>query len=204
MLQDDYGVGAEYISWHQGGLNSPGRRPPFALALPDRIKLTPLPEGKALSTMLAEGELDGIITARAPSCFDEGHPRVRRLFPDYREVEAEYFRRHRVFPIMHVVGIRRAVAEQNVELPLRLLKAFSEAKRIAENDLREVTALKVGLPWAPSELEATERLMGRDFWPYGVEANRKTLETAVRYSVEQGITPRPIAVEDMFAPTTLR
>src|SRR5262249_19476901 len=158
-----------------------------ALALPDRIRLVPLAEGETLSGMLVDGALDGIITARAPSCFDAGHPRVRRLFPDYRAAEIEYFRRHRVFPIMHVVGIRRTVADAHPWLAERLIKAFSDAKRIAEDDLREVTALKIGLPWAPSELDATERLMGRDFWPYGVEPNRKTLETAARYSVEQGI-----------------
>jgi 4,5-dihydroxyphthalate decarboxylase len=203
MLKDDYGLGSEDMSWHQGGLNSPGSRPPFALDLPDRIKLAPLPEGKTLSTMLVDGEIDGIITARAPSCFDNGHPHVRRLFPDYREVEIEYFRRHQVFPIMHVVGIRRALVEQHPGLPASLLKAFGEAKRIAEADLREVTALKIGLPWVTSELQATERLMGRDYWPYGVEANRKALETAARYSVEQGITTQPIAVEQMFAATTL-
>src|SRR5262249_4296918 len=136
MLKDDYGVLPEDISWHQGGLNAPGQRSPHALALPDRIKLVPLADGKTLSGMLVDGELDGIITARAPSCFDVGHQHVRRLFPDHRAAEIDYFRRHQVFPIMHVVGIRRAVADTHPGLATSLFKAFGEAKRIAESDLR--------------------------------------------------------------------
>jgi 4,5-dihydroxyphthalate decarboxylase len=154
--------------------------------------------------MMVAGDLDGIITARAPSCFDAGHAKVRRLFPDYREVEQDYFRRTKIFPIMHVVGVGRALAEREPWLAGSLLKAFTEAKRVAEAELREINALKIGLPWVTSEMQATESLMGSDYWPYGVEANRKTLQTCARYVAEQGITPREVMVEEMFAPTTLR
>ena len=105
---------------------------------------------------------------------------------------------------MHVVGVRRALAEQQPWLAASLLKAFGEAKRMAEAELREINALKIGLPWVTSEMQATEQLMGTDYWPYGVEANLKTLQTCARYVAEQGITSREVKVEEMFAPTTLK
>jgi 4,5-dihydroxyphthalate decarboxylase len=204
FLNEDYGVAATDIAWHQGGLEIPGRRSPFSLTPPPGLSIEAIPEGTTLSKMLVEGELDGIVTARPPSCFDAGHPKIRRLFADYREVEQDYFRRTKIFPIMHVVGVRRALAEQQPWLAGSLLKAFGEAKRIAEAELREINALKIGLPWVTSEMQATEALMGVDYWPYGVEANRKTLQTCARYVAEQGITAREVKVEEMFAATTLK
>jgi 4,5-dihydroxyphthalate decarboxylase len=204
FLQEDYGVAAADIAWQQGGLEIPGRKSPVPLTPPPGLSIQAIPEGATLSRMLADGALDGVITARPPSCFDGGHPQVRRLFADYRGVEQDYFRRTRIFPIMHVVGIRRTLAEQQPWLAASLLKAFGEAKRIAEAELREINALKIGLPWVTSEMQATEQLMGTDFWPYGVEANRTTLQTCARYVAAQGITAREITVEEMFAPTTLK
>jgi 4,5-dihydroxyphthalate decarboxylase len=204
FLQEDYGVAATDIAWHQGGLEIPGRRSPVPLTPPPGLSIQVIPEGATLSKMLVDGELDGIVTARPPSCFDAGHPQVRRLFADYRGVEQDYFRRTKIFPIMHVVAIRRTLAEQQPWLAASLLKAFGEAKRVAEAELREINALKIGLPWVTSEMQATEQLMGSDYWPYGVEANRKTLQTCARYVAEQGITAREIEVEEMFAPTTLK
>jgi 4,5-dihydroxyphthalate decarboxylase len=204
FLKEDYGVAATDIAWHRGGLEISGRRSPFSLTPPPGLSIQAIPEGATLSKMLVEGELDGIITARAPSCFDAGHPKVRRLFADYREVEQDYFRRTKIFPIMHVVGIRRALAEQQPWLAASLLKAFGEAKRMAEAELREINALKIGLPWVTSEMQETEALMGTDYWPYGVEANRKTLQTCARYVAEQGITAREVKVDEMFAATTLK
>ena len=204
FLQEDYGVKPADIVWHQGGLEIPGRRSPVPLTPPPGLSIQPIPEGATLSQMLAAGELDGIITARPPSFFDGPHPKVRRLFPDYREVEQDYFRRTKIFPIMHVVAIRHTLAEQQPWLAASLLKAFGEAKRVAEAELREINALKIGRPWVTSEMQATEQLMGPDYWPYGVEANRKTLQTCAHYVAQQGITEREIAVEEMFAPTTLK
>ncbi|MEA2906959.1 MAG: 4,5-dihydroxyphthalate decarboxylase [Alphaproteobacteria bacterium] len=204
FLHEDFGVAPADIAWRQGGLEISGRRSPVPLTPPPGLSIEPIPDGATLSTMLAAGELDGIVTARAPSCFDAGHPHVRRLFDDYRAVEQDYFRRTKLFPIMHVVGIRRALAEQHPWLAASLLKAFGEAKRLAEAELREVNALKIGLPWVTSEVRETERLMGADYWPYGVEANLKTLQTCARYVAGQGITPREVKVEEMFAATTLK
>jgi 4,5-dihydroxyphthalate decarboxylase len=204
FLQEDYGVAATDIAWHQGGLEIPGRRSPIPLTPPAGLSIQPVPEGTTLSQMLLEGHLDAVVTARPPSCFDAGHPKVRRIFADYREVEQDYFRRTKIFPIMHVVGVRRALAEQQRWLPGSLLKAFGEAKRLAEAELREINALKIGLPWVTSEMQATEQLMGADYWPYGVEPNLKTLQTCARYVADQGIMAREVKVEEMFAPTTLK
>jgi 4,5-dihydroxyphthalate decarboxylase len=204
FLSDDFGVRAADIEWVQGGLEESGRRAPFPVSLPQEIRLGGAPEGQSLSRMLADGSLDALVTARPPSCFENGTDGIRRLFADCRRAETEYFERHRVFPIMHVVGVRRGLVEQNPWLPTSLLKAFTASKRLAEAELREVNALKIGLPWVVSEMEATERLMGRDFWAYGVEPNRRTLETLARHVEEQGILPRRIAIEEMFAPSTLK
>ena len=203
FLKDEFDISARDIHWFQGGLETPGRRDKFPLNLPDGFPLTVIPAGASLSKMLADGELDAVFSARAPSCFTEGHPRVRRLFPDFRQAEKDYFRRSGLFPIMHAVGVRRDIAERYPWLPASIYKAFLEAKRIADADLREVTALKIGLPWVAAELEATEQAMGRDFWAYGVAANRKVLEAMARYSYEQGLAVRPLTVDEMFASGTL-
>jgi 4,5-dihydroxyphthalate decarboxylase len=145
---------------------------------------------------VADGELDAVISARQPSCFAAGHPLVRRLFPDYRAAERDYYRRTGVFPIMHAVGIRRDVLEKHPWLPASVYKAFVQAKRLADAEFAEVTALKIGLPWLTAEFDATRELMGDDFWSYGVEPNRKTLELMARYSHEQGLA-RPVTVEEI-------
>jgi 4,5-dihydroxyphthalate decarboxylase len=202
LLRDEFGVAAAQINWVQGGLETPGRRDKFPLNLPDRFPLVST-DNKTLSQLLADGELDAVISARQPSCFGAGHPLVRRLFPDYRAAERDYFRRSGVFPIMHAVGIRRDVLDRHPWLAASLYKAFVQAKRLADAEFAEVTALKIGLPWLTAEFDATREVMGNDFWPYGVGPNRKTLELMARYSHEQGLAVRPVAVEEMFAPSTL-
>lgn len=204
FLKDDFGVNPEDVEWHQGGLETPGRRSHFSINLPENIKLKNLGDGETLSAMLAQGALDAVITARSPSCFDSGHPNVRRLFDDFREVEIDYYRRTEIFPIMHVIGVRRSLVEQNPWLPVSLLKSFTESKRLAEAELREFNALKLTLPWITAEVAETERLMGKDYWPYGLDGNRTTLDAIARYCFEQGITSRLVSIEEMFIPTTLR
>ena len=197
-LQDEFGIAAKDINWVQAGLENPGRRDKFPLNLPEGFPLTSVNDA-SLSTMLAEGKLDGVMSARRPSCFVNGHPQIRRLFPDYRTVERDYFRRTGIFPIMHALGIRRDLYENNRWLAASLSKAFLQAKRLADAELAETTALKIGLPWVTAEYEATIDAMGADFWSYGVEANRKTLSTMARYSYEQGLAVRLLSVEEMFA-----
>jgi|SRR5262245_26031080 len=203
FLNDDFAIAAADIEWVQAGLEQAGRRDKFPLNLPPAFPLTSAANGETLSQMLAEGRLDAVISARRPSCFVAGHPLVRRLFPDYRAAERDYYRRSGLFPIMHALGVRRDVLEQHPWLAASVYKAFAQAKRIADEDLAETTALKVGLPWVTAELDATRETMGEDFWPYGVEPNRRTLAAMARYSHEQGLAVRLLSVGEMFAPGTL-
>ncbi len=197
-LQDEFGIQPKDINWVQAGLENPGRRDKFPLNLPDGFPLTSRND-VSLSAMLADGELDGVISARRPSCFVSGHPKIRRLFPDYRAAERDYFRRTGIFPIMHALGIRRDIYDKNRWLAASLYKAFLKAKRLADAEFVETTALKIGLPWITAEYEATTKVMGQDFWSYGVDANRKTLAIMARYSYEQGLAVRLVDVDEMFA-----
>ena len=197
-LQDEFGIQPKDISWVQAGLEIPGRREKFPLNLPDGFPLTSRND-VSLSAMLVNGELDGVVSARRPSCFVSGHPKVRRLFPDYRAAEHDYFRRTGIFPIMHALGIRRDIYDKNRWLAASLYKAFLKAKRLADAEFVETTALKIGLPWITAEYEATTEIMGQEFWSYGVDANRKTLATMARYSYEQGLAVRLVDVDEMFA-----
>jgi 4,5-dihydroxyphthalate decarboxylase len=202
FLQDEFGIAAKDVNWVQAGLENPGRRDKFPLNLPDGFPLVSRNDA-VLSGMLANGEIDGIISARQPSCFVSKHPKVARLFPDYRTAEREYYRKSKIFPIMHAVGIRRDIHDKHRWLAASLYKAFLQAKRIAEAEFVETTALKIGLPWVTAEYEATTDVMGQDFWSYGVAANYKTLQTMARYSYEQGLAVRPLTVEEMFAERNL-
>ena len=197
-LQDEFGIQPKDINWVQAGLENPGRRDKFPLNLPDGFPLTSRND-VSLSAMLADGELDGVMSARRPSCFVSGHPKIRRLFPDYRAAERDYFRRTGIFPIMHALGIRRDIYDKNRWLAASLYKAFLKAKRLADAEFVETTALKIGLPWITAEYEATTKVMGQDFWSYGVDANRKTLAIMARYSYEQGLAVRLVDVDEMFA-----
>lgn len=202
FLKDDFGIDAEQIQWVQGGLEQHGRKDKFPLNLPPGFPLTSSSQ-HSLSTLLAQGELDAVISARAPSCLGQPGVPVRRLFTDYRAVEQDYFRRTGLFPLMHAVGLRNDMAARHPWLAASLYKAFSAAKKIADQDLQEVTALKIGLPWVTAELESTQAVMGTDFWPYGVSENRVALEAMTRYSFEQGLAVRKVSVEEIFDSHTL-
>jgi len=204
FLQDKFGIAAKDMTWIQGGLENFGRRDKFPLNLPPGFPLSPAPEGQTLSQMLAEGALDAVMSARRPSCFVSGHPMVRRLYPDYRAAEREYFRQFGMFPIMHAVGVRRDVLAKHPWLAASVYKAFAQAKRLSDAEFAETTALKIGLPWVNAEFDETRELMGDDFWSYGLnDANRKTLNAMARYSYEQGLAVRLLTVEEMFAESTI-
>jgi 4,5-dihydroxyphthalate decarboxylase len=203
-LQDEFGIAAKDINWVQGGLENPGRREKFPLNLPPRFPLAPAPDGETLSSMLAGGTLDAVMAARRPSCFVSAHPQVSRLFPDYRAAERDYYRKTGIFPIMHALGVRRDVHQKNPWLAASLCKAFTKAKRLADAEFAETTALKIGLPWVNAEYDETRALMGDDYWSYGLNPqNRRTLEAMARYSFEQGLAVRLLSVDEMFAESTL-
>ncbi|MCX2726624.1 hypothetical protein OO015_03840 [Thermomicrobium sp. 4228-Ro] len=203
ILADDYGVRPEDIEWYVGGEERAGRREKLPLELPSTIRLHPIPEGTTLNELLVNGALDALIAPRAPSSFLTGHPAVARLFPNYREVDADYYRRTRIFPIMHVVVIRDDILERYPWVARNLYEAFERARQLAFAELRQTAALAAMLPWLPAELERTCAILGDEYWTYGVDANRHVLETAIRYAIEQGLIRQRFTVEDLFAPSTL-
>jgi 4,5-dihydroxyphthalate decarboxylase len=203
MLSDEYGVKPHEIKWRRGGIEQPGRGERSPIKLPENVDLQQIPDDKTLSGMLEAGELDAMISARAPSSFLRGSPNVARLFPDYKRVEGEYFKKTGCFPIMHLVGIRKELAQKHPWLPVNVYKAFVEAKRLALHDLNEVNMLLVTLPWVVHEYNETKALMGEDYWPYGVKENQHQLEVFTRFHHEQGLSPRRMGVEELFAPSTV-
>lgn len=203
ILAEHYGVPVNSVTYHTGGLKEPGRRE-TPMELPDDIRVEPIPDGMTLSEMLERGEIDALYTAEAPDTFERGSRNVRRLFEDHAAVEREFFQQTGLFPIMHTVVVRRDIYEQNRWIAQSLTKAFAAAQEIAYRELREMTALKLMLPWLLSHIETTIQSMGsEDFWPYGMERNRDTLSTFLRYSYEQGLSPRQLEPEELFAPETL-
>jgi 4,5-dihydroxyphthalate decarboxylase len=202
IFQDDYGVFPRDIMWRSGGEETPGRVEKIKLDLPLDVDLKPISSDKYLSKMLEDGELDALFSARAPSSFTNGSPNVARLFENYRKVEEEYYKKTAIFPIMHTIIMRRDVYEKNPWIAMSLYKAFCQAKEIAINSYMETAALHVTLPWIYSEVERTKKLMGEDWWPYGVKKNRKTLETFLRYHYEQGLSDKLMTIAQLFAPQT--
>ena len=203
ILSDEYGVPVTGPDYFTGGEEQPGRPEKLALSLPPEFRLQPIPATKTLSKMLESGEIDALYTARAPSTFGNGSGRVRRLFQDYLPVERDYYLKTKIFPIMHTVVIRREVYEKNRWVAQSLAKAFALAKQDTYEDLHEMGALKMTLPWLVAHVEETEKLLGRDFWPYGLEPNRHVLQTFLRYSYEQGLAKRLLAPAELFAPESL-
>jgi len=159
---------------------------------------------RSLAQMLESGEIDALITARTPSTFRRGGGAVRRLFEHPFEVERDYFRRTGIFPIMHTLVVKKEILEANPWVAFTLFKAFSEAKDLAMADLTQTSALPLSLPFLVEHAYQTMDLMGEDFWPYGLESNRRTLETFVRYMHEQGLIPEPMALETLFPESTQR
>jgi 4,5-dihydroxyphthalate decarboxylase len=203
ILQDEYGVKPSDVRWRQGGFEEPGREERTKIALPPEVDFKPVPRDKTISGMLESGELDGAIGARAPSCFLRGAPNVGRLFPDFRAAEEDYFRRTGIFPVMHVIGIRRTLVERHPWLPVNVFKAFVEAKARCWYELGQIGHLFVSLPWGVPEFERAKALMGEDYWSYGLEPNRRVLDAFTRYHHEQHLSARRVAAEELFAQSTL-
>ncbi len=202
ILSDEYRVPVTSLTHLTGGEEEPGRSEKIALDLPPSIRVEPIGPTETLSGMLERGEIDALFTARTPSSFGRGGGRVRRLFEDYRAVEEAYYRKTRIFPIMHTVVVRRDLYERHRWIAQSLYKAFVLAQRDAYRDLYDTAALNVMLPWLTSHAEETRNLMGDDFWAYGIEGNLDTLNTFLRYSYEQGLSKRQLTAAELFAPET--
>ncbi len=203
MLQHEYGVKAEDVNWFWGGQEESGRVGAISYQLPDRIHLQEIPAEQTLVAMLETGELDALITPNMPSCFVRGSPKVKRLFPDYKPIEMDYFQRTRIFPIMHTVAIRKDVYDLHPWVAQSLFKAFTQAKAIAQKEMYVTEALRLTLPWLIDHIEETRQVMGEDFWPYGLGPNRIALDALTTFLVEQGLTERKVEPEELFAPNTL-
>ena len=202
ILEDEYGVRPRDIRWFTGGQEEPGRRERAPLTVAEGVSITPIADDKTLSALLDAGELDGIISARVPSCY-RVNPAVVRLFENYREVERAYFRKTRIFPIMHLIGIRKSLLEQNPWLAVSVYKAFLAAKELAVAELRDPGVNFATLPWVYQEVLDAEELFAGDYWSYGVEPNRATIEAMARYSYTQGLARRLLSPEELFHPGTL-
>jgi 4,5-dihydroxyphthalate decarboxylase len=203
ILADEHAVPVESVTYFTGGEEQPGRPEKLQLDLPSQIRVERIGAGQTLSAMLSSGEIDALYTARMPSSFRGGDRRVKRLFDDFMSVEQDYFRRTRIFPIMHTVVLRREVYEAHRWVAQSLYKAFRAAQQETYADLYETAALKAMLPWLTAHVEAARAEMGDDFWPYGVAQNEHTLATFLRYSHEQGLSKRLLQPSELFAPETL-
>ena len=204
ILSDDYGVKVTEVEHFSGGEEEPGRDEKLKIQVPPSIKLQAIPGDKTLSRMLADGELDALVTARAPSTFTSRPNDVKRLFPNYVEVEKAYYRRTKLFPTMHTIVIRRDVYKANRWIAQSLYKAFSAAKAKAYELYNQTAALPAMVPWLTAQIEEAKREMGEDWWPYGLEPNRKVLDTFLRYHHEQGLSKRRLTPDELFAKETLQ
>jgi 4,5-dihydroxyphthalate decarboxylase len=200
MLQHDFGVAPSDMHWFMGGLNTFVEKPLIPLDLPSNLKLEFLNAGKTLEGMFAAGELDALLSVYIPSLFLNGSPDIARLFPNYKDVERDYYRRTRIFPIMHTVVLRKDVHRDHPWAARSLYKAFCEAKSLAVDGLYDTDALRVALPWLLSHVEEAWEVFGKDFWAYGLEPNRPTFEAIGRYVHEQGISPRVVSADELFLP----
>jgi 4,5-dihydroxyphthalate decarboxylase len=202
MLEHEYGVSPSEIHWRSGGQEQAGRQERTPLKPIKGIDLKPIGDDQTLVGMLEAGELDALFTARAPSSFLNGEPHITRLFPNTRQAEQAYYKKTGLFPIMHLVGIKKTLVEQYPWLATSVYKAFLEAKALAMIDLRDVNALMVTLPWLEAETNETMAVMGQDFWKYGVQENMPEIEALTQYAYEQGLVDRKLKAEELFARST--
>jgi 4,5-dihydroxyphthalate decarboxylase len=200
-LADRHGVPVESVRYRTAGLETPERPEKLKLDLPPEIDIAPLDKGMSLAEALARGEIDAIQAPREPSTL--GRPRVGRLFEDFRAVEETYARETAIFPIMHVIVLRRELHETYPWLAGSLQKAFTAARDHAYAALRDVGALSTLLPWQIAEMQHTQALLGDDWWSYGLDANRHVLDTFLRYHHEQGLSPRRVTPAELFPPSVL-
>jgi 4,5-dihydroxyphthalate decarboxylase len=207
ILQDEYGISPGDVQWIAAAKDSSadkaGKASKQESMIPDGIEIRQGPPGLDESELLVSGEADALFHAAEPKAYVDGNPIVGRLFPDSRSTERAYFSKTGIFPIMHAVAIKRALIEQHPWLARAVFAAYSQAKQMSYRRMAQLGWLYDELPWYGQELEATQALMGRNFWPYGIAENRLTLETLFRYSFEQGLSARELEIEELFHPAGL-
>ncbi|WP_234729430.1 ABC transporter substrate-binding protein [Acidocella facilis] len=203
LLQEEYGVAPSDVIWVRGGLEELGRPEKISIKLPSNIKIEPAPADKTLAQMLKDGDIDAIVAPRAPSCFEQGDPNIGWLWPNPQDAASDYFKKTKIFPIMHMIGIRKKLADEHPWLPVAIAKAFSHSKKRALELLVDTSATKVTLPFVDELLRSARQLMGDDFWPYGIEPNRYVLDRFLAYHHEQGLSSRQLTADELFHPSTL-
>lgn len=207
IVQDEYGLTPKDVHWVIAANDSAGKvsggPSKQENVVPKGLSTSMGPAGKDESDLLESGEVDALFHAAVPRAYTEGHPKVARLFPDSRRTEQAYYSKTGIFPIMHAVAIKKAVLEKNPWLIEAVFNAYSQAKQSAYDYLTKSAWYKTTLPWVSQELEDTRALMGRNFWSYGLESNRKGLDTFFRYSYEQGLCSRTLSIEELFHPSSL-
>jgi 4,5-dihydroxyphthalate decarboxylase len=190
------------MEWYVGGKEGPRHQDSTSLCVPEKLPFHQVPLDKALSDMLVEGEIDVLMTPVDPPWVWKNHPNVDRLWPNFKEVEIDYYKRIKIFPIMHTVAIKKEICEANSWVAENMFKAFCEAKRLY-GYINYSSGGSSMLPWSIYEYETTVALMGEDFWLYGVDANRVALETFIQYSYEQGVSSRKLSIDELFTANTL-
>ncbi|GAB2897576.1 ABC transporter substrate-binding protein [Paraburkholderia jirisanensis] len=203
FLEEEYGVRPADVTWVRGGYEDPTRVEKISLNLPKDVELVNAPEGKTISGMLDTGEIDALIGPRAPSCFDRGSPNVKYLFDDPQAEAEAWYRKTKLFPIMHTLGIRRTLVEQHPWLPMSVMKAFEKSKAIALHRLADTSATKVTLPFIETQLRAARELMGDDFWSYGFAASEHVLNRFLAQHYAEGLSSRLLIAKDLFHPASL-
>jgi 4,5-dihydroxyphthalate decarboxylase len=198
LLQHEYGVKPNQVRWLQGRANR------LEHGLPPDVTVEQAPPGTELGDLLERGEIDFLMTANNPLSFRRGSPNVRRLFPNYSALEKDYYRRTKIYPIMHTVVIRRDIYDRDPWVALSLYKAFLRAKEYAFSLLAETGSPKASFAWLQPMIEEEQEIIGRDWYPYGIGPNRPTIEALLQFTHEQGLSERKLTVEELFAPSTLK
>ena len=199
VLAHEYGVALENVQWVQAGTNEPGRTEGVAVTVPAGVSLTAMPE-RTLNDLLLAGEIDALIAAHPPEEFKRGGGRIVRLFSDHRAVEERYYQKTGVFPIMHVVALGAELHARHPWVAMNLLSSLAAAKARSVARALDVNAPSFPVPWGPANAQRAQELIGTDFWPYGIEPNRRTLEAFVGFAHEQGVCARLLAIEELFVP----
>jgi 4,5-dihydroxyphthalate decarboxylase len=206
IMQHEYGVTPEEINWvvssRESSAKESGGASRWEIVRPKGISITTGPKEKDESELLVDGDVDAVFHAAEPRAFQEGHPKVARLFADSRKAERTYFAKTGIFPIMHAVAVRRDVIQTHPWLPKALFDSFSRAKQLTYDYMKTSAWYKTSLPWVAQEAEETRKLMGDNYWPYGIEPNRKALETLLQFSYEQGLIKRKVKIDELFQPST--
>ncbi|GAB1576457.1 ABC transporter substrate-binding protein [Bordetella petrii] len=202
ILQDDYGISPADVTWVRGGIDQPGRPEKIKLRLPDEVRMVDAPADTTISDMLDRGEIDGFMAPRAPFGAARSNPDIGWLFDDPVAVAKDYYRRTGIFPIMHVLGVRKTLAEQHPWLPGALFKAFEQSKAAALEKLSDTSATKVTLPFVEEQLKSARDTLGDNYWAYGVPDSLRTLEAFTRHHHQQGLSSRHVPVQELFHPST--